>query len=539
MKINKTETFTVSDSIVNFLENKGVKNGFAVIGGAIEAFTNSVAKSNIKEHFPSNENTAAHAAAANYEFSKQAAVVYCTTGPAILNLVNGLACAYSDRKQVFVIVPQDNSKSHDKGALQSSRYGGINTLNIMREVTCYADEVTNKEQLEQKLNLAWFNMTEHNQPVCLSIPSDVLREEYQKINVYGDILFDMEDDFFKELDSNSCIIIGEKCKDILFDIVNFSYFHDIPLIDIPMSRGFLPYDCKNYFGMVGMAGHPEAKNILNNSDKIVFINGEVTETNIGANTEWLNKTILINDMSKILYRGRFINFNLPSKEISKKIKSSLEFQITENFIFIDESTNPMLNLEEQITTPILYDFISKNMPIDTHAFFDSGNSFLFGLHNWKVRKSIDNAEKTFHIGMGQATMFWALPNLIGALAVNPDKHYFCVVGDGAFNMGSNELNLLSKFKSNVVVVVLNDSVMGMAMHGQRISGAEKVGIDNLFTDFSKIAEAHGVKSFIVNNLGCLQNIPLNLKEPILLDVRINPEVVPPIFDRMEALGSCE
>ena len=30
---------TVSESIVNFLENKGVNNSFAVIGGAIEAFT--------------------------------------------------------------------------------------------------------------------------------------------------------------------------------------------------------------------------------------------------------------------------------------------------------------------------------------------------------------------------------------------------------------------------------------------------------------------------------------------------------------------
>ena len=75
------------------------------------------------------------------------------------------------------------------------------------------------------------------------------------------------------------------------------------------------------------------------------------------------------------------------------------------------------------------------------------------------------------------------------------------------------------------------------MHGQRISGAEQVGIDNNFTDFSKIAEAHGIKSFVVNTLNCLENIPLNLKEPIVLDVRINKEIVPPIFDRMEALGT--
>ncbi len=62
-------------------------------------------------------------------------------------------------------------------------------------------------------------------------------------------------------------------------------------------------------------------------------------------------------------------------------------------------------------------------------------------------------------------------------------------------------------------------------------------VENGFTDFSLIAKASGIRSFVIETNAKLEAIPLDLKECILMDVRIDKNIVPTILDRMKSLGT--
>jgi acetolactate synthase-1/2/3 large subunit len=96
--------------------------------------------------------------------------------------------------------------------------------------------------------------------------------------------------------------------------------------------------------------------------------------------------------------------------------------------------------------------------------------------------------------------------------------------------------MLNKLNTNIVIVVLNDSVMGMAMHGQRLSGAEVRGIDNGRIDIAKIAEASGVLAYSVTNMTQFEKIDLTQKRCVLIDILIDRDTVPPIFQRLASLN---
>lgn len=528
---------TVSCAITKFLEKKGVKTAYAVVGGAIEEFTNSMAESPIELIFPPSESTAVFAAAQQYATTKTPCAVFCTTGPGIMCLVNALGSTLDENRPVFVVVPQEPLSSHDRGAFQSSRYGGINTLNILREVTCYADEIISEKHVEQKLNLAWNKMTSHQQPVCISVPTDVFRTVCGAPHLFPEPVA-LTESVLSGMTSDDCFIIGERCDAALPGLLSLASHLGISVVDTPKSRGILPDTLPCYAGMIGMAGHKSAKQAMDAAKTAYFFFGEVQETNIGKNDPWLNKTVLISNREKDLFRGRFKNIRSGEATLISHVEKRLAaLGAPRTAAFPLEHVHAALNYRnaERVTTPMLMAFFSEHLPEDTVSFFDTGNSLLFGLHHWKVKKSTCHSQKQIQVCVNQGTMAWAIPSLYGALHAVPDAHYFCVTGDGSMNMGSDDLGLIATCRGHAIIVVLNDCVMGMVMHGQRMSGAVPAGFNNPRVDYTQVGEVHGIETYLVKSFGDLKKVPLDRDHPILVDARVDPETIPPIADRIDTL----
>jgi acetolactate synthase-1/2/3 large subunit len=87
--------------------------------------------------------------------------------------------------------------------------------------------------------------------------------------------------------------------------------------------------------------------------------------------------------------------------------------------------------------------------------------------------------------------------------------------------------------------VLNDSRLGMVAHGQQLGGGEAIGADLPQVDFRRLAEAMGVRAYLIQTPQDLMNLNIpgicQQHSPTLLDVRIDPREIPPIERRIEAL----
>jgi len=71
--------------------------------------------------------------------------------------------------------------------------------------------------------------------------------------------------------------------------------------------------------------------------------------------------------------------------------------------------------------------------------------------------------RTFHSSGGLGTMGWGFPAAIGAKAAKPQVPVVDIAGDGSFGMTENNLATAVEEELPVIVVVLNNNLLGMVM----------------------------------------------------------------------------
>jgi acetolactate synthase-1/2/3 large subunit len=107
-------------------------------------------------------------------------------------------------------------------------------------------------------------------------------------------------------------------------------------------------------------------------------------------------------------------------------------------------------------------------------------------------------------------------------------------------MNGSELTVAVAERLPVIFVILNDSGLGMVKHGQRLSGAEQVAYEIPKVDYAAIAKAVGAEGYLIESPSDFDNIDIQSicarSGPTVLDVRVDPEEVPPMQMRIKTLN---
>jgi acetolactate synthase-1/2/3 large subunit len=79
----------------------------------------------------------------------------------------------------------------------------------------------------------------------------------------------------------------------------------------------------------------------------------------------------------------------------------------------------------------------------------------------------------------------------------------------------------------------------MVKHGQRLNQAQEIGVELPGVDYAAMARAVGVKGWLIETWEDFANIDKNeladLQGPVLLDIHIDSEEVPPMKSRIDVL----
>jgi acetolactate synthase-1/2/3 large subunit len=107
-------------------------------------------------------------------------------------------------------------------------------------------------------------------------------------------------------------------------------------------------------------------------------------------------------------------------------------------------------------------------------------------------------------------------------------------------MNGQEITVAAQEGLTVVFIVLNDAALGMVKHGQRLAGAERVAFELPAIDYALMAQAMGIAGHVIESPSDFDRLDIDAilrrPGPTLLDVRIDPEEVPPMDLRMQTLG---
>lgn len=123
---------------------------------------------------------------------------------------------------------------------------------------------------------------------------------------------------------------------------------------------------------------------------------------------------------------------------------------------------------------------------------------------------------------------------MGAQIAMPDKQVFNIAGDGSFHMNCNELSTAVKYNIPIIVIVLNNQVLGMVRQWQNLFYDKRYSSTTLekATNIVKLAEAFGATGFSVTKNEEIEDTlrrAMDVKGPVVIDCWIDrDEMVLPI-----------
>ena len=581
-----------ADIIVEYLEQLDVEYVFGVPGGAIEPLFNALARS-ARRGGPRivvarHETGAAFMADGYARNSGKLGVCCATTGPGATNLITGVASAYENHIPMLVITGQTSLTSFGRGALQESSCTGVNTVGMFEYCTRYNTLVSHIDQLEHKLAGAIMTAFQSpagpshislpldllRSPVTLSSPSYDLADLLRTNRVYDPAsVITLNDEIAQA--RGVAFVIGEGAGAAIGTILEIALVIQAKVIVTPHGKGFVSPYHPLFCGVIGFAGHATAIQALLDPtiDTIIAVGTALTET---ATDGW-NADLILN--------RRLIHVDAIAQNFTKSPMARLHvhghlsaiFEALEQLIIspaekldvplnksCDESPFAQIprlrrlpsikfekaELMDDDSIPIkpqrLMRDLPKLFPPHTHYLVDSGNSMTWAIHylhpyDRRLAGRRAGGSSIFWTPFEFASMGWAIGAAIGAALAKPGSPVVCLTGDGSILMSGQEITVAIEQELTVIYIILNDSALGMVKHGQRLAGAEAIGFSLPTVDFAAYARAIGAPGFVIDSPKDLEAI--DFKEicsrpgPTILDVRIDPEEVPPMESRIRMLGS--
>lgn len=585
------------DLLIAYLAQLSVDYVFGVPGGAIEPLYNALARSaragGPRAIVARHETGAAFMADGYARQTGKLAVCCATTGPGATNLITGVASAYENHIPMLVITAQTALANFGRGAAQESSCTGIDTVGLFQYCTRYSTLISHVDQLEHKLSTAIMTAYQiPNGPTHLSIPLDILRSlvaikepSYNLATLlYRPSLVD--DDAVEALccllvqAQKVIFVVGDECSEAIGTILELAFLMQAEVITTPHGKGLVSPYHPLFRGIIGFAGHSSAIETLTDPKVDIVV---VAGTSLGelASNGWDSESLLNNrlihieategnltrsPMARLHVRGRIMTIfeylldyarRNSSKEkkllprVGKKRRdfsiegppmqrSEWHFRLDEEAKYYDDST--------PIKPQRLMRSLTELFPSNTRFLADIGNSMAWAIHylqpfDRRLVGQRDAKGGLFRSCLEFASMGWAIGAAVGTALGAPGDPVVCITGDGSLLMSSQEITVAIQEKLPVIFVILNDAALGMVKHGQRLAQAEPTAFELPEINYCDYAKAMGVPGYLIHSPQDFLTLDIEAmcqrRGPTLLDVRIDPEEVPPMMTRMRVLGKVQ
>lgn len=576
----------LADLLIERLEQIGVEYIFGVPGGAIEPLFNAMARSSrrggIRPIVARHESGAAFMADGYARETGKIGVCCSTTGPGATNLITGVASAYVDNIPILVITAQTALHLFGKQTLQESSCTAVNTVAMFQSCTRYSSLVSHRGQLEGKLTSA-IAATQGLPfgPAHLSIPMDVLsaprRMRQGSSSIHLDFVLkrhtltapDALNELRQELEQarKVVLLLGDGCGEAIEEIIEFAELFQAQIITGPAGKRWMNHQHPLYRGVLGFASHKSAREALEDkrNNLILAVGTRFSEMLFGGweEDDELNAKLIHIDNNlehfshspmarlhvcgtlKSLFRSLIDNLNETCKagigclaplpySVSASAEECEQVDYPAPQIILDDP-EACISDAFPLKPQRLMRELSTQLPENARVFVDAGNSWAWATHYLHMKSS-----GLYRVGMGYGAMAWAIGASVGGAIGADGAPTVCITGDGSYLMSGQELTVAVAEKLPLIIIILNDSVLGMVMHGQRMGGAEETAFELPPVDYAQIARAMGAHAETIKTAEELEAVDFQkicMREgPTLLDVHIDPEEIPPIGSRMKTLG---
>jgi len=517
----------VSDVVLNYLKQIGVKTVFTVSGGGCIHLIDSLGKSGLDYVCVHHEQSATMAAEGYARTIDQIGASIVTTGPGGTNAITGVLGCWLDSIPSIVISGQVSLNQISEGT--NCRQIGdqeFDIISTVKSMTKYAVMIKDKNQILYELQKAHHLATNGRPgPVWIDIPLDI-----QASQVDYDTLLQFENEASCNVIENSQIeefkklLLASK-KPLIVSGNGIRLSESVEMLktfldktQIPIVTGIhsgidnVDNNYAYYSGRIGILGQITSNRIVQECDLLICLGTRLPVKMTGydiANFSPLSKKVMV-DVDQYEIEKHKFNIDL---EINGHLQDF--FNLVNNEEYLLEISKWQDHIKYLRSSQVYYqpkhenceDYLSyyyfvskvsnyfKQIPIIT----SNGSAHVITLQNYQI-----NTNQRVFTNVGCASMGYGLPAALGASFATNKSEVICIEGDGSIMMNLQELQTVKTHNLPIkIFIVNNDGYISIKItqesffNGAEYASGSNSGVE--IPNFEKISEAFDLKYFSIKD----------------------------------------
>lgn len=544
---------TVADVLVETLEQAGIKRIYGIVGDSLNGITDALQKrKKIEWIHTRHEEVAAFAAGAEAQLSGEIAVCAGSCGPGNLHLINGLYDAQRSNAPVLAIAAHIPTPEIGGDYFQETH------PNILfKDCSVFCEVVSSVDQMPRLLKIAMQAAIAKQGVAVLVISGDIALSEVRKqqsvewpvmanpVVVPDRAVLQTIADRLNAAKKVTifCGIGAAGAHQSLMDLC--AKLHS-PVVHTLRGKPYIEYDNPYDVGMTGLIGFSSGYYAMEACDTLLLLGtsfpyrqfyptkAEIIQIDLRGEQLGKRCDISVGAIGDINDSLQALLPLIHSKEDSSHLEQSL-MHYKRARADLDKLAHG-----ESGKKPIHPQYVARL--IDGIAAEDAIFTSDVGTPTvWAARYLKMNGQRRMLGSFNHGSMANALAQAIGAQASHPTRQVVAFCGDGGFSMLMGDILTLVQQNLPIKVVIFNNGVLGFVEMEMHVGGMLEYGTELNNPDFSKMAEAIGIKGFRVEDPADLPGalkIAFAHQGPVLIDVRVNRNelIMPPTINAAQVKG---
>jgi len=527
-----------AEIVVETLISHGVSNVFGYPGGAVLDLYDALYRNGdrINHYIACHEQGAAHAADGYARATGKIGVVIATSGPGATNLVTGIATAYLDSVPLVAITGNVALPLIGKDSFQE-----VDITGITMPITKHNYIVKNVDDLEETIYEA-FQVAASGRPgpVLIDIPKDVQAEmcEFrggkplpllpqgqaceEKLAQIAEIINSSKRPYIY---CGGGVVIANASE----ELAEFAKKIDAPIGCSMMGLSAVSSSNPLMLGMTGMHGTYASSKMRGDADVIIGIGVRFSDRATGDKAAYQKNTKIIH----IDIDDAEIDKNIPAtcsvlgdiKSIIPRLTELVKPSKHEEWHKLAQEYKEFANkkFKDGFNPQNIIKTVRKSAKPDTVITTDVGQHQMWTAQHYEFERP-----RTFLTSGGLGTMGFGLGAANGASIAHNNAKTVLFTGDGSFHMNMNEVATAVRYKLPIVIILMNNSVLGMVRQWQGLFYENRYSQTTLNrpTNYVKLAEAFGAVGYDASNQAELEaalQMAFESDQPVIINCIINSD----------------
>ena len=536
---------TGAQILVDQLKIHGADTVFCVPGESYLAVLDALYDANSIRTFTCRHESGACIMAEAYgKLRGKPAICMVTRGPGATNASAGLHIATQDSTPLIMLIGQVQRDAIEREAFQELDY-----RRMFGQLAKWVAQIDDPRRIPEFISRAYYVATSGRPgPVVLALPEDMLREPaevadaepWRPVETHpGAVQMAEVLDELRRAERPFLLLGGSQWDaDAVDAIETFAQANALPVGCAFRRQDRFDNALPCYVGDVGIGINPKLAKRIKESDLLIVLGARLGEMTTGGYT-------LIDIPTP---RQRMIHIHADAEELGRVYQPAIAIHATprafaKGLAALPPIENPKwkaateaarAEFEAWQTPPRspgkiqmaeIVRWLDQHMPPET-AYTNGAGNFATWLHRFHRYRGFGT-----QLAPTSGSMGYGFPAALGAKVTDPTRPVVCFAGDGDFQMTGQELATAVQYKLDVIVLVINNGMLGtIRMHQERHYPERTIATDLVNPDFAALARAYGAFGETVERTEDFAAAFQRARAsggPAILELKLDPEALTP------------